>query len=229
MVDLRDLPPGHPDVPWGVPLDGPALDAQRHGAAKGVTRTPSDLLFPEGIPARVFRAWLTGVRNTLHGHGSDLVDQLGAAGVTDNVARAETLLRYALSVGWLVQGSRSPTREQRFFDVSGDDQRRGWVTSNYGPPRWCATVEDEYGRLWIVVPPSGGILHASLVDRPMSWGADWEDPPPGRYPTATEALAAAVACTSSPGTWTRNPKALHEADVRACEGSPPTITMQAER
>lgn len=93
---------------------------------------PGDLIFP-GRFLDIWEAWLQRVRDTLFGHGSDLVDQLGRAGFTDNVARAEDCLRWAVGAGILKREKNTPTQEQRFFDVNGDTVRRGWVTSGYSP------------------------------------------------------------------------------------------------
>lgn len=95
-------------------------------------KPPIDLCIP-GPFRRVWDAWLTGVEDTLFGHGGDLVERLGAAGVVDNVARAQDALRWACDRGVLVRGTNQPTKAQRFFDVNGDNERAGWVTSGYSP------------------------------------------------------------------------------------------------
>jgi hypothetical protein len=71
----------------------------------------------------VWATWLHNTQMVLFGHGSELVDQLGRASVTDGVATAERWLRWATESGILVREKNRPTREQMFSDANGDMQR----------------------------------------------------------------------------------------------------------
>jgi hypothetical protein len=67
----------------------------------------------------VFEAWLDRLYERGFAHGSELVEALGAAGMTDNVRAAEELLVVALGVGWIERGRFDPSRDQRFFGAAG--------------------------------------------------------------------------------------------------------------
>lgn len=95
--------------------------------------TKPSVILIEGKFSRVWDLWLQSVRDTLFGHGADLIDQLGKAGITDSVAGAERALRWAVETKILDRGKNQPTPAQRFFDVTGDNARQGWVTSGYTP------------------------------------------------------------------------------------------------
>lgn len=100
-------------------------------------KTPVELTGGSPKFARVWAAWLQNVQWTTFGHGADLVEALGAVGgLTDTVASAERVLKWACETGLIVRGTNTPTPAQRYFDVNGANERAGWTTSGYSP---CVT------------------------------------------------------------------------------------------
>lgn len=84
------------------------------------------------------KGWLCFLYDIGPRNGSTLVEALGRAGITDNCAEADTILRVLVEEGWIRPTVYAPSREQLFFGVGGRTPRRGKA------PRW----EDSYPQEW---------------------------------------------------------------------------------
>jgi len=81
------------------------------------------------------KAWWDGIQVGLPKRGSDLVEALGTptatkAGLADNVAIAEDILKGLLAEGHVVKGDLTPSLSQKFFGAGGLDYRHALRTGN---------------------------------------------------------------------------------------------------
>jgi hypothetical protein len=80
---------------------------------------------------KIFLGWIRRAYDTGGLCGSDLVESLGLAGISDNVYRAEVLLKESQALGWIRRGKFEPSLSQAYFGVGGSDSARGSETAYF--------------------------------------------------------------------------------------------------
>jgi hypothetical protein len=107
-----------------------------------------------------WKAWLGAMLvHNPNGLGSELVETLKG---TDNVARADTLLAAATSLGWIERTGYAPSDEQRFFGVGG-------VSGSALETSKASSVRDFHGQLYLYRVSDRAAVEAHVgADKPKA-------------------------------------------------------------